>query len=215
MKQTIFFAITLSVYSFCASGQVLQDMTGRAYRSQSVDQLEGSPFLFKAWRKASVSFANGKNLDNVYLNIDLIQNLPVFVYNDSVYAFLDSISEFHTSDSMAYLKFRNGKLIHSELPDALIEVMSDNPLIIKKLEGYLVEVPGYGNARKKHRYTTNKSYYVVTDSRLKKMSLNEASAKITFGANWKSIREFVSKGDLNFKYEDTWRKIIAFQAELK
>ena len=205
------FSLLLLFGSLFASAQFLQDVGGKPYLQNAVEEYEGSPLLFKAWVKADVTTAGGKVYKDMLVNVDLQQDLPIFQREGKVFTFSEQINEFTISDGTAKMVFKRGASVSPSLPNVLMEVISETPLVLKKHERNVVEVPSYGGSTKSFRYAENKSYYAEIDDGFKKITLSKESAEKLFSKQWKEIEEYAKKNNISFKTEDGWRKLGLYQ----
>lgn len=193
--------------SLYSSAQFLQDIAGRPYIAKSSDEYTGSPLLFKGWVKATVNTANGKIYKDMMINLDLNQDIPIFLNENNVYTFSESINGFTINDSLAKITFKRGKLISAELPNVLLEVISDLPTVLKQFNREVVEVPGYGNGSKSYRYDEGKVYYALINNKVTKISLTKGNAQKVFAHKWDLIEAFAKQVSKCFTTESGWRKM--------
>ncbi len=196
--------------SLCSSAQFLRDISGQPYLAKSSEEYIGSPLLFQTWAKARVVTDNGTIYENMFVNVDLYQNMPIFLRDEKIYTFSDRINELIVIDSPANATFKRGNLIDKSLPDLFMEVISNSPLLLKKQERQLIEIPGYGNGTKNYRYVSGKTYYAVIDGKVAMINLTKENAQKVFVQNWKLIQEYVQQNNISFKTEEGWRKITRF-----
>lgn len=207
-----FFFVMCSV---CSSAQFLHDVSGRPYFAKSTEYYEGSPLLFQTWVKASVVIDNGTIYENMLVNVDLYQDMPIFLRDEKIYTFSNSINEFTVTDSTRKMTFKRGKLIDKDLPNVLMEIISDSPMLLKKQDRQLIEISVYGNGNKNYRYANGKAYYAVIANKVEKINLTKENAQKLFAQKWKLMEEHAQQTGSSFKTEEGWRKMTKYYSSVQ
>jgi hypothetical protein len=209
--------LLLTTASFCfaqGSGR-MQDVNGRPYFEKNFDEYRGSPYLFPSWAKASVITASGNTYPDMLINIDIYNNMPVFIKNDTVYSFTESIKEFVVTDNQTTLYFSKGSAFKSALlPDVFMQKLYASPVFLKQTIKRVVEVPTYDSPNKVYRFQESVVYFTETKNGFEKISLNKNEAKKIFWQKWNEIEKYADKNDISFKSEDGWRKVFDYYKTL-
>ncbi len=157
-----------------ASAQFIQDVDGRPYQAKRTEIYEGSPLLFDDWVTAKVVAGDGKVYENMLINVDLYQGMPLFFKDGKVYTFTADIKEFTLVGEKTKMTFKKGQLIDSSLPNVYFEVVKTNPLVLKNISKKLVEVQSYGSANKQYKFQEEVLIYAAINGKLQKLSLAKA-----------------------------------------
>jgi hypothetical protein len=205
----------LTSYGFAQSSGHVQDVNGRPYFQKNFDEYRGSPYLFSSWAKASVITSNGNAYPDMLINIDVYNNMPVFIRNDTVYSFTENIREFVITDNQTTVYFSKGSAFRSPLlPDVYMQKLNASPVFLKQTRKVVVEVPTYDSPNKVYRFQESVIYYTETQNGFEKVSLNKNDAKKIFRQKWNEIEKFADKNDLSFKSEEGWRKLLEYYKTL-
>jgi hypothetical protein len=198
--------LLVSLFSF---SQVYQDINGKPYVAKSLDIYQGSPLLFPSWAKANIITASGKSYNNMAVNIDVYQDLPLFIRSDTTYSFAETVREFVITDKTTQLVFKKGKDIDPSLPDHFMQVISAEPVFVKSVTKTVVEVPGYDSGNKQYRFSENKIYYAKIDGTIQKINLSKTDAMKVFADKWVAVQACVAAMNLSLKKEDGWASVLA------
>jgi hypothetical protein len=196
------------------SGHV-QDVDGRPYFQKNNIEYRGSPYLFSSWAKASVVTSSGNTYADMLINIDVYNNMPVFIKNDTVYSFSEKIKEFIVTDKQTTISFAKGSAFKSSvLPDVFMQKLGTAPVFLKQTTKTLVEVPTYDSPNKTYRFQEMTAYYIETKTGFEKLTLNKNDAKKIFQENWKAMEKYADKNEISFKSETGWLKLLDYYKTL-
>jgi hypothetical protein len=203
--------LLLATFFYATSNaQFLQDVNGKPYLTTSYEQYEGSPLLFTSWVNAQVVTASGRVYDSMLINIDLYQDMPLFIRNGQTFTFTDKITEFTLTDGQTKMVFKKGHLLGANLPDVFMEVLSASPLFARNSTRKLVDVPSYGTVTRQYRFAEANLFYATVNGSVQKISLSKSDAEKVFGSKWKEVSAYASRNDLSFKSESSWRSLLAY-----
>lgn len=206
---------SISLVSQAQGSGHVQDVSGRPYFQKNYDEYRGSPYLFSSWAKASVITSRGNTYPDMLVNIDVYNNMPVFIKNDTVFSFSEDIREFVVTDNKTTLIFSKGSVFkNSALPEVFMLKLHDAPAFLKQTTKNLIEVPTYDSPNKTYRFQETITYYIQTKSGFEKHSLNKNDAKKVFYENWKELEKFADKNDISFKSEEGWIKLLDYYKTL-
>lgn len=190
--------------------QFMQDVSGKPFLLKTQEEYEGSPLLFSSWVKADVKTSNEKIFREMLVNVDVVQNIPIFFRDESTYAFTEKINEIIVGDSLNKTVYKRGKLLHANFPDHFYEVILESPLLVKRSDKNVVEQPTYGGSSKSYRYVETKTYYRLAGDELQKITLTKENAQRLFAENWEAIEAYAKKNKLSFKTEAGWRQLVKY-----
>jgi hypothetical protein len=207
--------LILSTFCFAQGSGHVQDVSGRPYFQKNFDEYRGSPYLFSSWAKASVITSTGNTYPNMLINIDVYNNMPVFIRNDTVYSFSENIKEFTVTDNQTTVYFAKGSAFTSAfLPDVFMQKLNASPVFLKQTRKVVVEVPTYDSPNKVYRFQESVIYYTETKNGFQKISLNKNDAKKIFFQKWNELEKYADKNDISFKSEEGWRKLLEYYKTL-
>jgi hypothetical protein len=214
----VYIACLLLTTSFCGfsqgSGRV-QDVNGRPYFEKNYNEYRGSPYLFPSWAKASVITSGGNTYSDMLINIDVYNNMPVFIKNDTVYSFTENIKEFVVTDNQTRIYFSKGSAYKSQLlPDVFMQKLNESPVFLKQTIKRVVEVPTYDSPNKVYRFQESVIYYTETKNGFEKINLNKKDAGKIFFQKWSEVEKYAGKNDISFKSEEGWCKLFDYYKTL-
>lgn len=202
--------VVLIFLSVSSSAQFLQDVNGRPYLSSSLSEYEGSPMLFEKWMLARVKTEDGKVYDSMYINLDIYQNIPLFLRDQQVYAFVSVVGEFNVDRDGIKQTFRRGNLIDKSLPNHFYEVLSEAPLVIRNYSKKLIEVPTYSSANKQFRFAEASLFYAIPEKNIQKIIFSKLLAEKIFSQKWPEINNYATKNKISFKTYEGWKELLKF-----
>lgn len=89
---SLLFAFTCSTVTMAQP--ILVDGNGQPWRVNNPEgRIDGTPMLAVDWGKGYVLLLNGKRADSIMMNFDLEYQRPMYVQNNVVYEFTDSVKE--------------------------------------------------------------------------------------------------------------------------
>ncbi|NTS39670.1 hypothetical protein HRG84_02030 [Flavisolibacter sp. BT320] len=191
-------------------GQFLQDVSGKPYLLKPQEEYEGSTFLFASWMKADVKTSNGKIYKDMLVNVDVVQDIPVFFQDETTFAFSEKINEIVVGDSLIKTVYKRGKSLHAAIPNHFYEVILEAPLLVKRIDKNVVEQPTYASSAKSFRYVETKAYFSLAGNDLQKISLTKENAQRIFAENWEAVEAFAKKNTISFKTETGWRQLANY-----
>lgn len=196
----LFLFINISCYS-----QFIQDIHGRPYQMQSNEFFEGTPLLFNDWVTAKLVGSDGLVFENIRVNIDLYQGIPLFIREGKIYTFTSDIKEFNIVGEKTQITYKKGLLIDNSLPDVFFEVLSTSPLVVMNIAKKVVELPSYGTGGKKYKFVEIPTVYATMNGGLQKISLNKSNAATLFQEKWELIKNYAEINNISFKTIEGWQ----------
>ncbi|QQL50011.1 hypothetical protein [Mucilaginibacter ginkgonis] len=214
MKIILFlFAVSvLVINNKVASAQVMRDGNNKTILTKDAD-VEGSRYLNDKWALGSVSTANGKKLENVYLKYDVYENKLIFKTenSDDEQTFADLVKSF-TFKGPPVRNFSNDfPAVAGQKSNVYYEVLSTGKKSLLKSYGKeLSEIKTYGSSETVKKFEESESYYVFADGKMLPVKKNKASMLATLSDKSDKIDQFLKAVNLNFKNDDDLKKFFDF-----
>lgn len=211
-----FILFSLLGYSQAKSQIVnLNDVSGTVLKEQNYLELNGTSFFNDKWLKGDVTFEDGKNIKNIALKYDLVQDQVVFLgKNDFEYYFNQPVKEFSLiNDENKYL-FRNGfPSIKNFDENSYFEVLSDLKVkLLKKNSRSISETKEFNSATVVRNVLDNVTYYFFKNGGLVNFKKDDIKnvAKLLDAEKSPQIIDFYLQNKLNIKREEDLKKIIEY-----
>jgi hypothetical protein len=210
-----FLFLFLLVFCYCSHAQKnsgnIYDISGKPYAGTKYNEYNGTPYLFTSWAKANVITASGTVYPDMLVNINVYENMPVFLKGDTIYSFSDKIKEFIITDKTTTLYFSKGSAFNTEgLPDVYMQKLNPIPVFLKQVSKTLIEVPSYDNPNKIYRFQDNVTYYAEAGGHFEKIHLTKSDAKKVFASKWNQVEEYADKSNISFKNENGWLSLFNY-----
>jgi hypothetical protein len=167
-KLKLLVLLSLSLVSFGKlKAQIVQDVTGRPLIPNKYAELTGDIYFNENWSKGYVKSADGKKNDSYSLKYDEIEDVPVYLFKEETYTFVDRIIEFGIADSKGIPAiFRNGFKPSSKTTDkSYFQVVYDGDVkFLKKNIKNIITEREYNSATIIKKITTSPLYFLVDRS---------------------------------------------------
>lgn len=198
-------ALIICVSTFAQRSFFVGDQnTGKPYAVKTAETIEGNPFLFSEWKMGKVKLKNGQVFDSLKLKFDAYLNKVFYNHNDSLYEFLNEISEFEivaNAQSQPYI-FHQLKAEKSFKPGTFVQVLAKGKInVVKYYLKEIEETKEYGNPMIFKKYRDRSLPYIIAGGEVYPAKYGTKLMEELTAIKFKEVDSFVKSKDLNVKKE--------------
>jgi hypothetical protein len=208
----------LSVSHVCLGQTYLEEVNGRPIKGNIQTDVTGSPLLFKSWKQATVLFKDGKTLNNIPMNVDLVSQTPLFVGpGNQALAFVDPIASFSVIDTLGslmnkklYNKLENGD------PGYYLVIADGKLTLLKKVWKVVWEDKTYNSATVTRSILEKSAYYVMNKdaNTLSVIKPSKKSILAAFKDKTDAVEDYLTKNKINFGTDEDLNKLFLYYNSL-
>ena len=192
----------------------IYDINGNPFSDKSLDDVEGTPYLFKEWNWGAIRFRNGKYAKDVSLLFNVYNNKLYFSKNGQQMELIDMVKEFmigykDNGDSITLL-FRNGyPQVDKKSTESFYEVLADGKVqLLKWRQKEINTIKPYNGATKTKFDDRQILYLFIPGSKMVKVKKDKDDIIKALPEYKSRIEEFVQKNG-KLKNEDSVAQLIA------
>ncbi|WP_443943688.1 hypothetical protein ACJVDH_12245 [Pedobacter sp. AW1-32] len=219
MKLLVIFLLACSIgaVNVQAQGYFMQDVSGKPIKTNTYENISGSPYLFENWIKGTVTTLSGKKYNISDLKMDLIANKLLFKDSvNEVLSFSENITSFalqpDESDSKTLI-FKTGFSGSKGLRASdFVQVLTEGKTtLLKKTNKIVSESRAYNSSTVDKSITTSIVYYFVNEDKENiLLVLNKKNFAQNFSSHQDKIEAFLKDNKVNLKDEDDLIKIVTY-----
>jgi hypothetical protein len=213
---TTFFLCVLG-HCFCQEAPPPPPMIigSTVYTFQNED-IQGSPFLFEKWNKATIITNDKKAYSNEELKFDLYKNKFIFSRNNTIFELTPeaSIVYLYTdkADTSTKMLFKKGYQINSFITTAtFLQVLTEGKTTFLKFhKKNMEEFTEYADATKYKRFRVVEQYFMLQNAQFVQISLSKKNLETALQSKWAQVDTFMKQNNLSGKDEKSWIAAIGY-----
>ena len=219
LRYSFLLSLLILVYSVRANAQFIQDDQGRPVLTKNYVDVQGSPFLFENWVKATVRFQNGKTYSDVPMKLDIVADKPYFKNpkDEDLLEFIDPVTEFVLfSSEQGPLIFRNGFKANEGLgKQNFYHVLFDGGTkLLKRKVKKIIETKDFNSASAVRSFEEMTFYYIGKDGLAASIRKDKKNILEVLGNHQAELESYIKEHKLNLKNEDHLIRLFAYYNSL-
>lgn len=192
------------------------DMSGKPVLQKTEYDAEGSPYYPQEYYKATVFIKNGKTYSNIYVKLNLYENLVLYKEPDgtelAATVTIQRIVFTDTASNIYNMVFENGFPSAGKQNDGSYYQVLDSGKT-KLLKYYWVDlsdIKGYGEASVKRVFEQKQFYYLLLGGKMTKLEKGQEALLSILTDKKEEIKKYIEKQKIKCRSEDDWKKVIAY-----
>lgn len=209
------FTPVLLFISFMSFGQGavvenFRDVAGTPFFPKQYRDVNGTPYLFEDWTLATIELTNGRKLENIKTNFNLVTDELIYIDEKGKTMVANTALIKMVSAPSA-----NRKFITTPARNTFYEVVSSEgkAVLLRYNKKVIQELKPYNSATIQRNFVTNESLMLSIDDKLVDVkSLKDLYKVLTPAA---SLKAFAKKEKLRNKSEESMAKLVAYYNSLQ
>jgi hypothetical protein len=220
------FSLFLSIIALTSFGQLnvspnilSAPFQGQHFSVKAENDVEGSPFLFDSWKRASIIMKDGNSFLVPKINFDASRSFFVFNHNDTLYDLGDNVSSVKiyaddiTNKDKTEMTFIDNP---TGVPGSFVQVLTNGKItilrkFIKRPEG---ENFSNGIVKSSREYVLHSEDFTFINKKLTPIKYNSSSLEELVADKKSEINSYVKSNNLKPKKQSDFLKTIEYYNSL-